>query len=43
VLPLHHIGDQTEARIRTGTLFFPERLFKVAEKNLKVKLTGSSF
>jgi hypothetical protein len=40
VLPLHHTGDQPSAGIRTQSLFFPERLFKIAEKNLKVNTTG---
>ncbi len=37
MLPLHHIGDQSDAGIRTQTLFFPERLFKIAAKNLTVE------
>ena len=34
VLPLHHSEDQLTAGIRTQTLFFPERLFLIAEMNL---------
>jgi hypothetical protein len=36
VLPLHHTEDQLSAGIRTQTLFFPERLFKIAVTILTV-------
>ena len=43
MLPLHHSEDQLTAGIRTQSLFFTERLFKFAEKNLTVKITGYIF
>jgi len=43
VLPLHHSEDQLTAGIRTQSLFFTERLFKFAEKNLTVNITGYAF